>query len=65
MSNLALWQTLFALADKRRLTVRWVRGHNGDLHNERVDGLANRALREAREGGARPGAAGSRSGEMF
>ena len=51
VSNLALWQALFALADARKLQVRWVRGHNGDLHNERVDGLANKALREAREGG--------------
>ena len=40
-----------ALVDARRVTVRWVRGHAGDTHNERVDGLANRALREAREGG--------------
>ena len=52
VSNLALWQQLFALADARKLQVRWVRGHNGDTHNERVDGLANKALREARERGA-------------
>jgi ribonuclease HI len=51
VSNLALWQRLFDVADARRVAVRWVRGHNGHLHNERVDGLANRALREARERG--------------
>ncbi len=51
VANLPLWQKLFALADARKVSVRWVRGHNGDLHNERVDGLANKALREAREGG--------------
>jgi ribonuclease HI len=54
VSNLVLWQQLFALADARRVQVRWVRGHNGDLHNERVDGLANKALREAREAGTPP-----------
>lgn len=51
VANQALWRPLFALADARKVSVRWVRGHNGDLHNERVDGLANKALREAREGG--------------
>ncbi len=50
VANQHLWQKLFALADSRRVSVRWVRGHAGDEHNERVDGLANRALREAREG---------------
>lgn len=47
VANLALWKRLFALADKRQVTVRWVRGHNGDTHNERADRLANEALREA------------------
>ena len=55
VANLALWKQLFALADARKVAVRWVRGHNGDLHNERVDGLANKALREAREGGVPKG----------
>lgn len=50
VANQHLWRQLFDLADQRKVTVRWVRGHAGDLHNERVDGLANRALREAREG---------------
>jgi ribonuclease HI len=27
--------------------VRWVRGHNGDVYNERADALANEALRLA------------------
>lgn len=52
VANQHLWQQLFALADSRKVTVQWVRGHAGHAHNERVDGLANRALREAREGGA-------------
>jgi ribonuclease HI len=44
VANLALWQKLFALADARRVSTRWVRGHNGDAHNERADALANQAL---------------------
>jgi ribonuclease HI len=48
VANLALWKALFALADKRRVTTRWVRGHNGDFHNEQADQLATEALRRAR-----------------
>jgi ribonuclease HI len=44
VANLGLWKKLFALADARRLSTRWVRGHNGDVYNERADALANRAL---------------------
>jgi ribonuclease HI len=45
VANLGLWKRLFALADARRVATRWVRGHNGDVHNERADALANLALR--------------------
>jgi ribonuclease HI len=51
VANLALWKQLFALADKRRVTTRWVRGHNGDFHNEQADQLATAALRKARAAG--------------
>ncbi|MGZ5131254.1 MAG: ribonuclease H family protein [Caldimonas sp.] len=44
VANLALWKKLFALADARRVSVRWVRGHNGDRRNEKADALANKAL---------------------
>jgi len=44
VANLALWKRLFATADERRVTVRWVRGHNGDRCNEKADALANKAL---------------------
>jgi ribonuclease HI len=37
--NRDLWETLAALAG-RRVTWQWVRGHNGDPENERVDRLA-------------------------
>jgi ribonuclease HI len=44
VANLALWKQLFAAADARKVTTRWVRGHNGDVYNERADALANKAL---------------------
>lgn len=44
VANLGLWKQLFALADARKVSTRWVRGHNGDPHNERADALANKAL---------------------
>ena len=44
VANLALWKRLFAAADQRRVSVRWVRGHNGDRCNEKADALANKAL---------------------
>ena len=49
VANLALWKRLFALADARAVSTRWVRGHTGDFHNEQADQLANAALRDARE----------------
>jgi ribonuclease HI len=61
VANLALWKRLFALADKRRVTTRWVRGHNGDFHNEQADQLATAALRTARSAGAAP--AGGTAGD--
>ncbi len=47
VANLELWKKLFSIADERSVKVRWVRGHNGDVLNERADALANQALREA------------------
>lgn len=44
VANKEYWQRLFALADKRKVTTRWVKGHNGDVFNERCDALATRAI---------------------
>jgi len=44
VANLELWKRLYAQVDARKVSVRWVRGHNGDPHNERADALANKAL---------------------
>ena len=50
VANLALWKRLFALADARRVSTRWVRGHNGDHYNEMADRLANEAMDAAARG---------------
>jgi ribonuclease HI len=47
VANLELWKRLFAVADARKVSTRWVRGHNGDVLNERADALANAALAHA------------------
>ncbi len=47
VANLELWKRLFAVADARKVSTRWVRGHNGDVLNERADALANAALAQA------------------
>lgn len=44
VANKPYWQELYALADKRKVTTRWVKGHNGDVFNERCDELANDAI---------------------
>jgi len=36
-----LWQTLDEVSKKHRINWRWVRGHAGDLGNEKADALAN------------------------
>ena len=50
MANLELWKRLFAVVDARQVTVRWVRGHQGNVNNERADRLAVAALQKARGG---------------
>lgn len=43
VKNVDLWQELDMLAAKHTVTWQWVKGHNGDVHNERVDALARAA----------------------
>ena len=44
VANKDYWVRLFALVDARKVTTKWVRGHNGDALNERCDELANEAI---------------------
>ncbi len=41
--NMALWHLLDAAAEQHVVEWRWVRGHNGDLNNERANVLAQQA----------------------
>jgi len=40
--NPDLWERLLDLCDLHDVRFVWVRGHNGDVENERCDALANR-----------------------
>lgn len=57
VKNEGLWRALFAAIDALgpRVGFEWVRGHNGDPHNERADRLALEGLRQA-QGHGRTGA---------
>jgi ribonuclease HI len=55
--NRELWERIEALAAEHNVTWKWVRGHAGDVLNERVDRLAeDEALKFAAEIGWTPGA---------
>ncbi len=41
--NPDLWERLLKLLDRHRVTFRWVRGHSGNLENERCDELVRMA----------------------
>ena len=43
VKNLALWQELYDLSKKHKITWYWVKGHAGHPENERCDRLANEA----------------------
>lgn len=43
VKNMDLWQRLLAAAAQHRVEWRWVRGHAGNVMNERADRLATRA----------------------
>jgi ribonuclease HI len=44
VKNQDLWQVLDALVQVHELEWHWVKGHSGNVGNERVDELANRAI---------------------
>ena len=43
VKNRDLWERLHAAAQRHTIDWRWVKGHSGDPHNERVDVLARDA----------------------
>lgn len=44
--NQDLWQRLDELSQQHDVEWRWVKGHSGDIGNEKADELANRAIEE-------------------
>lgn len=47
VKNIDLWQALDELAAAHAVQWHWVKGHNGDVGNERADELANRGAAQA------------------
>jgi ribonuclease HI len=52
VKNRDLWERLQAAAARHRIDWRWVKGHNGDPDNERVDMLARLAAQQVRDASA-------------
>ena len=50
VKNRDLWERLHAATGRHRIDWRWVKGHNGDPDNERVDVLARNAAVRFRNG---------------
>ncbi len=46
LANVDLWQALDAAVARHQVAWRWVRGHAGNLNNEKVDRLARRAIQK-------------------
>lgn len=40
VKNVDLWQNLAEIAAQHKITWHWVKGHSGDVRNDRVDALA-------------------------
>ncbi len=46
VANMDLWRRLLDAASRHRIDWQWVRGHSGNVMNERVDTLATRARQQ-------------------
>jgi ribonuclease HI len=44
VKNIELWQELDKLNNNHNITWNWVRGHSGNIKNDYVDRLANKAI---------------------
>jgi ribonuclease HI len=45
LANVDLWQALDQALQEHQVEWHWVKGHAGDRNNQRVDGLARRAIK--------------------
>ncbi len=48
LANADLWKQISEEVDQRRIEWRWIKGHNGNPYNERVDRIARQAMRKAK-----------------
>ena len=46
LANVDLWKQISEETDQRRIEWRWVKGHNGNPFNERVDRLAHQTMKK-------------------
>lgn len=46
VANMDLWRRLLAAAEPHTISWEWVKGHSGNVDNERVDQLATKAREE-------------------
>ena len=51
VKNVDLWQKLLHAAASHQVTWKWVKGHSGDVHNDRVDTLARDAALSIQDAG--------------
>ena len=51
IKNLDLWQVLASMQDNFTISWQWVRGHSGEMGNEKADALAHGAAQQQRDGG--------------
>lgn len=45
LANLELWRKLYELSQQHHIRWHWVKGHSGNKYNERVNYLAQKAIR--------------------
>lgn len=50
VKNDDLWQMLDAIAEQHKIEWLWVKGHAGDVGNERADALANQGVAQVMQG---------------
>jgi len=49
VKNVDLWKRLDAVVAQHRVTWKWVKGHAGNVDNERCDGLAGREIAKLKQ----------------
>lgn len=48
--NTDLWKQIHSLWDKKKFTISWIKGHNGNKWNEMADSICLELIREAQDG---------------